>query len=97
MTPQKNPVSSILCLCASALPFSLSPDLLSSVFSSLSKKQILVCNFLGRSSNEGEASSNEGEASSNEGEASSNEGEASSKEGEASSKKVGRSSKKGDL
>jgi hypothetical protein len=90
MTPPKNPVSSILCLCASALLFSLSPDLLSSVFSSLGKKQILVCNFLGRSSNEGEASSNEGEASSN-------EGEASSKKGDRSSKKVGRSSKKGDL
>jgi hypothetical protein len=97
MTPQKNPVSFILCLCASALPFSLSPDLLSSVFSSLGKKQIIVCNFLGRSSNEGEASSNEGEASSNEGEASSKEGEASSKKGDRSSKKVGRSSKKGDL
>jgi hypothetical protein len=82
MTPQKNPVSFILCLCASALPFSLSPDLLSSVFSSLGKKQILVCNFLGRSSNEGEAS---------------RKGDRSSKKVGRSSKKVGRSSKKGDL
>jgi hypothetical protein len=97
MTPQKNPVSFILCLCASALPFSLSPDLLSSVFSSLGKKQILVCNFLGRSSNEGEASSKEGEASSKEGEASSKKGDRSSKKVRRSSKKVGRSSKKGDL